>query len=64
MNRWDVGTWIAIVILIVGSLIVFGFFVRDVRVILREMGGPGGRGPAGGGAGGSGDRGEEADHRP
>ena len=37
MNRWDLFTWIMVVVLGIGSVAVFGFFLRDVRGILRGM---------------------------
>jgi hypothetical protein len=40
MNIYDIGTWAAVAVLSVGAVIVFGFFLRDARRILREMGKP------------------------
>jgi O-antigen/teichoic acid export membrane protein len=40
MTIYDLGTWAAVVVLIVGAAVVFGFFLRDARRILREMGAP------------------------
>ena len=37
MNRWDLLTWVMVVVLAVGSLAVFGFFLRDVRGVLRGL---------------------------
>jgi len=39
MNRWDLFTYVAVGILVVGSVVVFGYFLRDARQILKEMGG-------------------------
>jgi hypothetical protein len=38
MNRWDLFTYIAVVLLVAGSTVVFVWFLRDARRILREMG--------------------------
>lgn len=35
---WDLFTWLAIVVLIAGSLAVFVWFLRDVRRIVDELG--------------------------
>jgi len=35
MNRWDLLTWICIVVLGVGSVAIFGFFLRDLGGILK-----------------------------
>jgi heme/copper-type cytochrome/quinol oxidase subunit 2 len=37
MNRWDLFTYIAVVLLVTGSTVVFVWFFRDARRILREM---------------------------
>lgn len=42
MNGWDLFTWIMIVVLGAGSVVVFAFFLRDVKGILK--GPPGGKG--------------------
>ena len=39
MNRWDLLTWISIVVLGVGSVAIFGFFLRDLGGILKGGGG-------------------------
>ena len=39
MNRWDLFTYAAVVFLVLGSAVVFGFFLKDARRILREMDG-------------------------
>ena len=41
MNGWDLFTWINVVVLGGGSLVVFGFFLRDVKGVLRGMHGEG-----------------------
>jgi hypothetical protein len=38
MNRWDLFTYAAVGFLVAGSVVVFGFFLRDARRILKEMG--------------------------
>jgi hypothetical protein len=37
MNAWDLFTWIMVVILGIGSVTVFGFFLRDVKGILKRL---------------------------
>jgi hypothetical protein len=37
VNSWDLFTWVMAVVLGGGSLIVFGFFLRDARRIWREL---------------------------
>ena len=38
MNPWDVFTWICSVALAVSGVVIFGFFLRDVRgILLREL---------------------------
>ncbi len=36
MNPWDVFTWICSVALAASGVFIFGFFLRDVRGILRR----------------------------
>lgn len=36
MSLWAVATWIAVGVLGVGSLAVFGWFLRDALVMLKE----------------------------
>jgi hypothetical protein len=48
MNGWDLFTYAAVAFLVLGSAVVFGFFLKDARRILREMDGnpePSGRDP-------------------
>lgn len=35
---WDFFTWVAIVVLIAGSLAVFIWFLRDVRKLVDDLG--------------------------
>ena len=35
MSRWDVLTWVSVVILSVGSVLIFAFFLRDLGGILK-----------------------------
>ncbi len=37
MNRWDLFTWVAIVVLFVGSIAVFVAFLMDLGGILRKI---------------------------
>lgn len=39
MNLWDLFTWICVVVLAVGSVVIFGFFLRDLGGILKGGGG-------------------------
>ncbi len=36
MNPWDVFTWVCSVALAGSGVLIFGFFLRDVRGILRR----------------------------
>ena len=36
MSGFDLATWLAAIVLIAGSLAVFGWFLLDVRRVLRE----------------------------
>jgi O-antigen/teichoic acid export membrane protein len=40
MTIYDIGTWAAVGVLTVGAGVVFAFFLKDARRILREMGSP------------------------
>jgi len=40
MTIYDIGTWAAVIALTVGAGVVFAFFLKDARRILREMGAP------------------------
>ena len=37
MNPWELFTWITVVILGVGSIIVFALFVKDISKILKKF---------------------------
>jgi len=37
MNLWDLATYVAVGFLVLGSAVVFAYFLRDARRILREM---------------------------
>jgi len=37
MDIWEIGTWLSVVILGPGALLVFLFFLLDARRILREL---------------------------
>ena len=37
MNGWDLVTYVAVAFLVLGSAVVFCFFLKDARRILREM---------------------------
>ena len=37
MNRWNLLTWISVVVLFFGSIVIFGFFLRDLKGIIREI---------------------------
>lgn len=37
MNRWDWLTWISVAVLGPGALIIFVFFLRDLRGIWRSL---------------------------
>lgn len=39
MNGWDLFTWVMAIVLGIGSLTVFGFFLRDVGKVWRGQGG-------------------------
>lgn len=38
MNIWELGTWLACAILGPGALLVFLFFLRDARNIVKQLG--------------------------
>jgi hypothetical protein len=37
MNGWDVLTWVMALVLGLGAIIVFGFFLRDAGRIWRQL---------------------------
>jgi len=37
MNVWTLGTWISVLVLVVGSAAVFAWFLRDARLVFRDM---------------------------
>ena len=37
MNAWDFFTWAMAIALGVGSIVVFAYFLRDARALLREL---------------------------
>ncbi len=37
MTLWEIGTYLALIILGPGALAVFIFFLRDARKIIRQM---------------------------
>ena len=37
MNRWDWLTWISVAVLGPGALIIFVFFLRDLKAIWRTL---------------------------
>ena len=37
MSGWEVFTWITVIILGLGSIAVFIFFVKDIRQILKKF---------------------------
>jgi hypothetical protein len=37
MSVWEIGTWLAVVILGPGALAIFILFLRDAKRIVREM---------------------------
>ena len=41
MNRWDLFTWTCVLLLSVGSVVIFCFFLRDLGGILTGGGGKG-----------------------
>lgn len=38
MNIWEFSTWLACAVLGPGALIVFWFFLRDARNIVKQLG--------------------------
>jgi len=38
MSAWTLWTWVSVVVLVVGSAAVFAWFLRDVRLVFRDMG--------------------------
>jgi hypothetical protein len=37
MSAWEIGTWLAVLILGPGALVIFFLFLRDIRRMLREL---------------------------
>jgi hypothetical protein len=37
MNLWEIGTWLAVIVLGPGAVGVFVLFLRDAKRIVREM---------------------------
>jgi hypothetical protein len=37
MSVWEIGTWLAFIILAPGALLVFCLFLRDIRKILQQL---------------------------
>lgn len=37
MNRWEIWTWLAVLVLGPGAIAVFVLFLRDAGKILREL---------------------------
>ena len=35
MNKWEIFSWINVIILSIGSLIVFIFFLKDIKKLLK-----------------------------
>jgi len=40
MNPWDIFTYLMVVVLAGGALIIFGFFLRDLKGVLKGQKGP------------------------
>ena len=36
MNGWDLFTWINVVILAVSAIVIFAYFLRDARNVLKR----------------------------
>ena len=36
MNGWDVFTWLSAAALVVGAVVIFGYFLRDAGKILKR----------------------------
>jgi hypothetical protein len=37
MNVWALGTWASVLVMVVGSAAVFAWFLRDARLVFRDM---------------------------
>jgi len=41
MSVWTLWTWISVAVLVAGSAAVFAWFVRDARIVFRDVGATG-----------------------
>ena len=37
MSYWEIFTWLTVIMLGIGSIVVFMFFVKDIRSILEKF---------------------------
>ena len=37
MSYWEIFTWLTVIMLGIGSVVVFMFFVKDIRYILKKF---------------------------
>ena len=37
MSYWEIFTWLTVIMLGIGSIVVFMFFVKDIRHILKKF---------------------------
>ena len=37
MSYWEIFTWLTVIILGLGSIMVFSLFVRDIKIILKKF---------------------------
>ena len=37
MSYWEMFTWITVFVLSIGSIAVFVFFVKDIKIILKKF---------------------------
>ena len=37
MSYWEIFTWLTVIMLGIGSIVVFMFFVKDIRYILEKF---------------------------
>tara|TARA_B100000609_G_scaffold117390_1_gene93449 strand:+ start:342 stop:476 length:135 start_codon:yes stop_codon:yes gene_type:complete len=37
MSYWEIFTWLTVIMLGIGSVVVFMFFVKDIRHILKKF---------------------------
>ena len=37
MSYWEMFTWLTVIMLVIGSTVVFIFFVKDIRHILKKF---------------------------